>query len=83
MGLNVEVTYPVDLFNHMHNLEDLEIGLKLNRGLVIKYNKGGICVTHPKPDSRLVDALKDFCNPRFLVIIVSNLPADPLLAQAK
>jgi len=38
IGLNVEVTHLVDLFNHMHNLEDAEIGLKLNRGIVIKYH---------------------------------------------
>jgi len=83
IGFNVEVTHLVDLFNHMHNLEDAEIGLKLNRGIVIRYNTCGICVTHPKPDSRLINVLKDLCNPRFLIIIVSDLPANPLLAQAK
>jgi len=67
----------------MYNFEDPEIGLELNRGIVIKYKTCGICVTHPKPDSRLVDALKDLCDPRFLIIIVSDLPANPLLAQAK
>jgi len=82
IGLNAEITHLVGLFNHMHNLQDAEIGLKLNSGIAIRYNTCGICVTHPKPDSCLIDALKDLSDPRFLIIIVSDLPANPLLAQA-
>ena len=38
IGLNAEITYLVDLFNHMDNLEDAEVGLKLNSGIVITYH---------------------------------------------
>ena len=47
IGFNVEVTHLVDLFNHMHNLQDAEIGLKLNSGIAIRYNACGICVRTP------------------------------------
>jgi len=73
----------VDLFNRMDDFEDAEIGFELNRGIVIRYHTSKTCVTHPELDSRLVDMLKYLCDPRFLIIIVSDLPADPLLAQAK
>jgi len=38
IGLNVEIMYLVDLFNHMHNLEDAEIGFKLNVGIMTTYH---------------------------------------------
>ena len=67
----------------MDDLEDAEIGFELNRGISFRYHTPKTCVTHPELDSRLVDALKDLCDPRFLIIIVSDLLQDPLLAQEK
>ena len=67
----------------MDDLEDAEIGFELNRGISIRYHTPKTCVTHPELDSCLVDMLKDLRDPRFLIIIVSDLLQDPLLAQAK
>jgi len=67
----------------MDDLEDAEIGFELNRGISIRYHTPKTCVTHPELDSRLVDTLKYLCDPRFLIIIVSDLPPDALLAQVK
>ena len=73
----------MDLFNRMDDLEDAEIGFELNTGISIRYHTSKTCITHSELDSRLVDTLKNLCDPRFLIIIVSDLPPDPLLAQAK
>jgi len=67
----------------MDDLEDAEISFELNREISIRYHTPKTCVTHPELDSRLVNTLKDLCDPRFLAIIVSDLPPDALLAQAR
>jgi len=73
----------VEFFNRMDDLEDAEIGFELNRGFSFRDQTPKTCVTHPELDSRLVDMLKDLRDPRFLIVIVSNLLQDPLLAQEK
>ena len=73
----------MDLFNRMDDLQDAEIGFELNKGIAIRYHTSKTRVTHPELDSRLVDMLKDLRDPRFLIVIVSDLLQDPLLAQAK